>query len=113
MAFTFLTSAGAQSANNTTATTAGIDTTGAGLLVAYTAADFNMDAVVTDSYGNTWTSGSDPGTGPDTRIFYCITPTVGTGHTFTVSDNLSNARLPSIAVLAFSVSGVAVVDQET
>jgi hypothetical protein len=113
MAFTFLTAVGAQSANTTTATTAGIDTSGAGLLVVYTAADNGMDAVVTDSYGNTWSSAIDGSMAPDSRFFYCISPSVGTGHTFTVSDNLGNARLPSIAVLAFSVSGVAVFDQES
>jgi hypothetical protein len=113
MAFSLVTSGGAQSADTLTATTAALDTTGAGLLVVYTAGDNLFDAVVTDSKGNTWTPLVDAPHAPDARWFYCANPTVGSGHTFTVSDAGSVARLPSLGVLAFSHTGLAVFHQET
>lgn len=65
-------------------TTTGIDTTGANLLV-WTVADNGGTApTLTDSYSNTWTLQQRyiP-IAVAIAIYYCESPTVGTGHTFT------------------------------
>ena len=82
-------------------TTSAINTTGASLLVLtvseYAAGPLSLP---TDSKGNTWTglttrtAGSTYG-----RIFYAVNPTVGTGHTFTLSGANSFCV---VDVLAFS-----------
>jgi hypothetical protein len=71
-------------------TTSGINTTGADFLLASVTGYSGglPGATITDSKGNTWTAlteydGSDGNVG--TRNFYCVAPTVGAGHTFTLS----------------------------
>lgn len=70
-------------------TTSPMDTTGANFLAVsigwYTG--FGGVAVLADSYGNTWTPLTPQGDGASGigQIWYCANPTVGTGHTFTVS----------------------------
>lgn len=68
-------------------TSAAIDTTGATLLVMTTGHQSGNTLVVSDSYGNTWTSltASSGGTDPVSDIYYVNNPTVGSGHTFTTS----------------------------
>lgn len=66
------------------ATTASIDTTGATLLVI--AVSYGAAITVSDSKGNTWTALTERNaTSFQHRIYYVANPTVGTGHTFTVS----------------------------
>ncbi len=96
----------AQSANSLSVTTAGLNTTGATLLVMVVA---NYNAVsppaVSDSKGNTWVQrttygGASSTSGASATVFYSTTGLVGTGHTFTAS--AGGSTYPSICVLAFS-----------
>lgn len=87
------------------ATTAAIDTTGAKLIVLTAGMDAN--ATVSDSKGNTWSAltqlsgGSDlNGNANAARFWYCVNPTVGSGHTFTVSQGYA-----AISAMAFSATG--------
>jgi len=68
---------------------AGIDTTGASLLVAMCGrAQSVPTTTASDSKGNTWSSlTAGAGSNPESIIFYAVNPTVGTGHTFTVGSN--------------------------
>lgn len=85
-------SAGSTTANNVT--TAAIDTTGATLLVVCVG---HLGAVtVSDSKGNTWTALTQGSRG---RIYYVQNPTVGSGHTFSVT---SVGSAPAIAAAAYS-----------
>jgi hypothetical protein len=84
-------------------TTSSVDTTGATLLVA-SVNHFNgvNDAVVSDSNGNTWvglTAQVSPTNNARTRLFYVVNPTVGAGHTFTLSPDVTFGTLQ---VAAFS-----------
>src|SRR5580765_7474142 len=81
------------------ATTAAIDTTGANLLVISASwVGFGSDSV-SDSKGNTWVPLTQHASGTKKhQFFYCLTPTVGTGHTFTVS----GGGFPAAIVYAFS-----------
>jgi hypothetical protein len=67
-------------------TTAGVDTTGANLLIV-ALASYTAGATVTDTtYGNTFTPLTQyGGSGYWSRIWYCLNPTVGAGHTVTVA----------------------------
>lgn len=79
-----------------------IDTTGATLLVVaignYTG--FSVTPTLSDSKGNTW-SQLTAKTHGETRsvLYYCASPTVGSGHTFTIAGNSTYA---AICVSAFS-----------
>lgn len=55
---------------------------------------------MTDSKGNTWTALAAQTASANSRhqLFYCVNPTVGSGHTFT---NSGATNYPSIAVAAF------------
>ena len=88
-AFTY--SAGVHATANSTssATTSGINTTGVNLIV-IEANWFSGSLTISDSKGNTWTASGSPLTQFQgslgrytTRFYYCVNPTVGTGHTFT------------------------------
>lgn len=81
-------------------TTGAVDTTGASLLIIHVASFAAVDSV-SDSKGNTWTPLTSHGgaNSRHTRFWYAANPTVGSGHTFTVSGTLI---FPHIAVAAFS-----------
>lgn len=65
-------------------TTAGIDTTGADLLIIALCCDDAYNDTVTDSKGNTWTQlTSYTQTNVRVRMWYSIPTSVGTAHTFT------------------------------
>ena len=85
-----------------TATTAGVDTTGASLLVAQIS-DFAgaTASAISDSKSNTWTplTAVTAGSVSRSHLFYCANPTVGSGHTFTATGSSS---FPSIQVQAWS-----------
>jgi len=88
----------ASGTNSGGTTTSAIDTTGANLIVIHVGY-FNAPTI-TDSKGNTWTAltARDPGISAG-RMYYCLNPTVGSGHTFTASGVNS---FGTIAVSAFS-----------
>lgn len=66
------------------ATSGSIDTTGASLLVIAVA--YGGTITVSDSKSNTWTALTEyANSGQKQRIYYAANPTVGAGHTFTVS----------------------------
>lgn len=87
-------------------TTAAIDTTGYTLLIAATVGEGGH--TLTDSKGNTWTSLTTYGTGSTyVRIHYCVSPTVGTGHTFTPS-----VGYRAVAAMAFTGQAATPFDQQ-
>lgn len=99
-------------------TSGAIDTTGANLLIAsvswYPAA--GADVTITefsDSKGNTWTplnlAGIINSSVSANRLFYCVPTSVGSGHTFTVTETGSYA---SISVLALSGMSATPFDQQ-
>ncbi len=112
MAFSLVTSiqqAGGIASNTTT----GIDTTGADLIVVFVNyySNYFGSFSLSDSNGNTWTSltGTDPAGQAGCRFYYCLSPTVGSGHTFTQA----GFAYHSMAVMAFSGANTAgAVDQQ-
>lgn len=103
MAYALAANAAAGSTDGNAATTSGIDTTGANLLVvAVTYYVLGGTVSVSDSKGNTWTQAAEDGgnnaTGHAT-LFYSKNPSVGSGHTFTVT---STGGFPGICAAAFS-----------
>lgn len=100
MAFALIANVAAKSANSNGFTTAGINTTGANLLVA-TVADANtLDSTVSDSNGNTWVKLTNRQIIQRCVLFYCINPgAVGAGHTFTL---VGTATFGSLYVQAWS-----------
>jgi hypothetical protein len=82
---TLIASAGAQSPNTAAVTTAAIDTTGASLIVVAMASLLGAGpGILTDSKGNSWTTGpSQDGSVCTTSLFFVTSPITGTGHTFT------------------------------
>jgi hypothetical protein len=90
-----------EAAANNSPTTGSLDTTGATLLVAV-CTYAGSPTGVTDSKGNTWTAlTAYANSGVTTRIYYVNsnTPTVGTGHTFTLN---GTGIAAVINVVAFS-----------
>jgi hypothetical protein len=104
--FVLVTSASKNAETSANATTAGVNTTGATLIVIATNTAPNT-STVTDSKSNTYTliRSTAAGDGSLQKLFYCVNPTVGAAHTFTVN---GATTFPAIAVLAFSgtISGL-------
>ncbi len=99
-AVALVTSTTARSTNSNGFTSSGINTTGANLIVVGVVRLTGVSATLSDSKGNTYTAGTETtGVTPLLRLYYCASPVVGTGHTFTVT---STGAYPAIAVLAFS-----------
>lgn len=95
--------------NVSSATTSGIDTTGANLIVVSVAYYLNAPTL-TDSEANTWTPLTVRGSGDyKTILYYCYGPSVDVSHTFDAS---AGASYPSIQVLAFSGVSSSPFDQE-
>lgn len=86
-------------------TPASMDTTGATLLVVLLGATTDSNPVtLTDSKGNTWNYLTEQNQGSvRMRIAYAYSPTVGTGHTFTIGSGHPNA---GIIVYAFKNTAV-------
>lgn len=101
--FALIAHGGAVSANAVNVTTAALDTTGANLIVIEIGSyDGNPANVPSDSKSNTWHSLTPKNVGGAYhRLWYAISPTVGTGHTFTAAAS-SGACYPAISVAAFS-----------
>lgn len=101
---------GKGSTNGTNVTSNAVDTSGATVVFLGVASSGGVSATftVSDSKGNTWTGLTLRGSfSAAVRIFYCISPVVGSGHTFSVTSGGGGTR-PSIAVLAFNGSAVAI-----
>lgn len=84
-------------------TTTGIDTTGADLIVVYVSSThFGSNPSLSDSKGNTWTAltrYSDSGGDVSIKGFYCVAPSVGSGHTFTVSGSYMYASIAVVGLV--------------
>ena len=93
---------------STTATTVAFDTTGASLLVVFVGQI--AATTLSDSKGNTWTPLTAKTNGAYTgRFYYCINPTIGSGHTFSAQG--TNAY-PLLAVVAYSCTTTPAFDNE-
>lgn len=81
-------------------TTTPVDTTGVDLLVLCGNAD-NATYTISDSKGNSWSTSPSSSSqfSITTAIFYVIAPTVGTGHTFTLTGTNGNY---AVGVLGWS-----------
>lgn len=111
MAYALVTNAAARfTSASSGCTTAGVDTTGSSLIVLGTCrASGGTGFTVSDNKSNTWTAMTTSGTDPLGRMYYCINPTVGTGHTWTLSGTNCYAN---IFVAAFSYDATPAFDQE-
>ena len=58
-------------------------------------------AYISDSKGNAWTALDPETANTQSQLFYCLSPIVGTGHTFSY-DNTSATTFPAIGILGFS-----------
>jgi hypothetical protein len=95
---------GAHAGAESIATTGAIDTTGGTLIVVGVARD-DANGTLTDSKSNTWTARTTRTAGgiyPFVTPYYCESPNVGSGHTFTFT---TSTKFPGIAVLVFSGTG--------
>jgi len=86
--------------NASAATTSGINTTGVNLIV-IAVASYSILPTISDSYSNTWTqlTSTISSNSVRVRLYYCLNPTVGSGHTFSF---LSSNTYTAINVLTFS-----------
>lgn len=110
----------AQGGGNTAATTVTLgDTTGATLIVVgaqyYTGGGANQGSItISDNKGNTYTRiGTDvnEGGGSNSRVAYCALPTVGAGHTVTITDGLGSGIFAPIGAEAWDSTGASPLDQ--
>lgn len=100
MAIQYISGTSAGSTTGANVTTSAIDTTNANLIVISLAYYSNGVINISDNKGNTYTARTVySGTIPKHVLYYCLNPTVGSGHTFTVT---SSSSLPTISVMAFS-----------
>lgn len=99
------TSVGSAGANGVTS--GSLDTTVANLLVLVGAfASAGTGVGVSDSKSNTWTALTLYSSSPSAlRIWYCFTPTVGSGHTFTISGTNIYASLGILAASGVNAFG--------
>lgn len=83
------------------ATTGAVDTTGANFIAIGIAYNTGATPTVQDSKLNNWNAltAQDPSSTVAVRIYYCLAPTVGSGHTFTVS---ASGAAPAIAFDCFA-----------
>lgn len=116
MAFAKVAYASAANGGAQSATTGGVTTTGADLLIAFVAF-YNIGTPVlgdfTDNKSNTWTKRGNQvsGSGGSLTQYYCTPSSVGSGHTFTFAS--ANTYM-GLAVLAMSGSDtVTPFDQES
>ncbi len=103
MTIALLAHAIAQQSSGSSATTAGINTSGANLIVVAYEWFANNTPTLTDNKSNTWTLLTQSwcgGTCGVLQIAYCSNPTVGSGHTFTIT-----ASGDAFAICAAAFSG--------
>lgn len=85
-------------AGNTIATSSG-DTTGCKLLTIVCSEYLTSSSTISDSKGNTWTGRTSKNAGNIAcRVYDCINPTVGSGHTFQAA---GSGTFPTIIVQGF------------
>lgn len=105
MAWSQIAHVGASSTGGSNFTSSAIDTTGANLIIiAVHSYEVQIQPTLTDSKSNTWTgltAYSNTGT-VRTRIYYCYGGTVGSGHTFTITNPVEGATYSCIEVVAYS-----------
>lgn len=100
MAIALVAHTGAASTDSFSVTTGAIDTSGATLLVMGN--PYANPYTASDSKSNTWVVAATVGaSAPFCSIQYVKNPTVGSGHTFTISST-TPAAVPSVCVAAFS-----------
>lgn len=88
-------------------TSASIDTTGANLIVVLLSYYVdNGSSSISDSKGNSWSVTNFVNSNIGVGIYYCVAPTVGTGHTFSVSGTNNHALISVAAFSGFSGSPV-------
>lgn len=96
--------AGNNTGGGDTVTTSTIDTSTADFIVLFVTT-YSGAPTVSDSKSNTWTPltsyWANTNNAQLAKFYYCVAPTVGSGHTFTFSNNAAPTQL-SIAVLAFT-----------
>ena len=95
-----LTLEGSKAGASGSVTTDAADTTGATLIIVWQIY-YNGTPAMADSKSNTWTgltAYAGSGATYAVKIWYCITPTAGSGHTFTASGSIYN----SVVYAAFS-----------
>lgn len=109
MAFTRVISIVANSTNQTSVTTSGIDTTGVGMMLAFISQDVGGgQPVLTDSKGNAWTQirQKDSGvanTSSRGTMYGCIPTSVGAAHTFTATTpSVSSNGFPALVVRCYA-----------
>ena len=91
-------------------TTGSIDTTGASFLVLNVSYyDPGTAPTISDSKSNTWSALTLQSSTGSSRLYYCASPSVGTGHTFSAN---GTGSYPSLQVLAFSGSHGTPFDQQ-
>src|SRR5262245_32762550 len=98
MAFTLIGSVSASSTNGNSVTTGSLDTTGANLVVVvFSSYQGGTIVNVTDNKSNTYSNRTVYQFSGDSRVrlSYVASPSVGTGHTFTVS---GSGIYPALAV---------------
>lgn len=101
----------ADASANASITTSAVDTTGATMLVLAAAYPHTQTPSASDSKGNAWTALTEiVGDGPSLRVYCCGNPSVGSGHTFTVS--IGSVGILSLAMMAFSGLTNGAVDQQ-
>jgi hypothetical protein len=103
MAWNLIVDVEVRSTDGVSATTPGVDTTGADFLVLALGrfSGAGGENAISDNKGNTWNGLTAWGTGSGrTRIFWCVPTSVGSGHTFSAASASGSA--PSIAVQAWS-----------
>lgn len=99
------TNAAAQNGSSVT----GLNTTGASLIIVGVISYYAINPTqptLSDNKGNTWTALTAYQNASNTRrirFYYCVSPTVGTGHNFTVAGN-DTYSCPT--VMAFSNAGI-------
>lgn len=105
------TNVGAGSTDRNTVTTAGVNTTGADLLIAVVSDFGTSRAALSDSKGNSWAAltTTQLGTSGACRIFWSKPSSVGSAHTFTATQANS---FPTVNVAAFSGVHASPVDQQ-
>lgn len=104
MAISLVASAWKGSTDNQNVTTDAIDTSGANLLV-HVVPWYNqaVEPTISDSKSNTWTQLTYAHeTTCAVRIYYCLSPSVGSGHTFSALHTSGGDEYPDLHVMAFS-----------
>ncbi len=100
--------------NNATLTTDAIDTTGAGVLVAFTRLGSSHSATLADSASNTWIHDGPMGS-PSYKfmdVWHCLAPTTSSSHTVTATYD-SSMSTNGTDLYFVAVGGVTAVDDKT